>query len=57
MVDAMTDDEIRELAREEWVLGNDDIQMDDDAEVARVDAGGAWVQAWVWVSEPAEGEA
>jgi hypothetical protein len=36
------------------MYGDDDIEIDDDAELSEVTEGeikGAWVQAWVWVSE------
>lgn len=51
-------------AREKWVTQhNDELEIDDDPEVSMGSDPGAWVQAWVWVSDsdidedPAEGGA
>jgi hypothetical protein len=41
-----------EIARDNYQ--NDDIEIDDDAKLSEVDEGGdkgAWVAAWVWVSD------
>lgn len=40
-----------EAARSEYQ--NDDIEIDDNAQLSEVNDGaaGAWVQAWVWVSD------
>ena len=42
------DDAYRQRAIEVW--SDDDLQIDGDATVSVADAG-AWVQAWVWVSD------
>lgn len=48
-----TDEQIRQMAREMFPF-DDDVEMDHNAQVSRVDGGdhGAWVQAWIWVSFP-----
>ena len=37
------------IARREYQT--DDIEIDDNAKISRTDENGAWVQAWVWVSD------
>jgi hypothetical protein len=45
----ISDAEIVRVARELFVTGTSNMSMDDFADVSRCDDG-AWVQAWVWVS-------
>jgi len=42
------DERYRDAANERW--GRGDIQIDDDAALSVGDCG-AWVQAWVWVTD------
>lgn len=45
-------DRVRNTAREMYANGSDDdIEVDDNAEVRPNDEGGYWVQAWVYVRE------
>lgn len=44
------DEQYRQKAREDYAQG-DDIEIDADAKVSQGDDPGAWVQAWVWVTE------
>ena len=47
--DMLADDRLyREAAVERWT--NDKVEIDDDSTVS-VGIGGAWVHAWVWVSD------
>lgn len=47
---AVTDDQYREAAKDLYD-DNTDIEVDSDAATSRsAESGGAWVQAWVWVS-------
>lgn len=52
----MTDDQIRDAAREQY--GNGYVEIDEDAPVTRADEGGhAWVRAWVLVENVEKGAA
>ena len=44
------------ISQATWKYESEDVQIDHDAEVEKVD-GGAWVQAWVWVADQVEGGA
>jgi hypothetical protein len=48
MRETMTDEQAIEAARQDW-WKNPDIEIDDDAVVSHTE-NGAWVAAWVWVS-------
>ncbi len=41
----------RKRAQQDYAEHTDDIEINEDARVTRVDEGG-WVQAWVWVYPP-----
>lgn len=46
----MNDDDYRNAAIE-FNRGDDQVQVDHDAKVSRVEDGGAWVQVWTYYSE------
>lgn len=47
--EAATADEIRAA---KYYYGSSEIEIDDSARVSRApDAGGVWVEAWVWLSD------
>lgn len=49
----LTDEEIREAARKTWAEGSDDeLEIDDNAEVHHGNVEGHWVAAWVYVRDP-----
>lgn len=51
-----TDDQFRSVAHERYVCGSDgDIDMDENAVVSQSDEG-AYVAAWIWVSNEAAEE-
>jgi hypothetical protein len=53
----MTDAQYIEAAREHHAMSEGDVEVDDNAVVSRGSDHGAYVAAWVWVEDPAEGDA
>lgn len=50
-MDKPTREKLVEIARRMYASGSDDtVQIDATARVSRVEGGGAWVHAWVWVA-------
>lgn len=45
-----------EIQRARNLYGNDECEIDDDAQASRAPGEGVWVQAWVWLSEDDCGE-
>jgi len=50
----LSDDEYRRLAKQQYE-SEGKIEIDQHARVSRSEDGGAWVQGWVFVSEPGRG--
>jgi len=50
----LSEDKYRRLAKQQYAA-EDRIEIDPHGRVSRSEDGGAWVQGWVFVSEPGRG--